>query len=136
MGNVIGNIAILDTNPMVNDETRELVLRIFAARAGAELERKNTDKALQESQERSEKLLLNILPKSIAERLKHDTSAIAEKFDEVTILFADIVGFTPLSTRIQPDELVNRLNQVFSVFDQLTEKHGLEKLKPLGMPIW
>ncbi|HAN73287.1 MAG TPA: PAS domain-containing protein [Planktothrix sp. UBA8407] len=132
MGNVIGNIAILDTNPMVNDETRELVLRIFAARAGAELERKNTDKALQESQERSEKLLLNILPKSIAERLKHDTSAIAEKFDEVTILFADIVGFTPLSTRIQPDELVNRLNQVFSVFDQLTEKHGLEKIKTIG----
>ncbi|WRH66076.1 MAG: adenylate/guanylate cyclase domain-containing protein [Planktothrix sp. GU0601_MAG3] len=132
MKNVIGNIAILDTNPMINDETRELVLRIFAARAGAELERKNTDKALQESRERSEKLLLNILPPSIAERLKYDTSSIAEKFDEVTILFADIVGFTPLSNRIQPDELVERLNQVFSAFDQLTEKHGLEKIKTIG----
>ncbi|HEY9862573.1 MAG TPA: adenylate/guanylate cyclase domain-containing protein [Candidatus Obscuribacterales bacterium] len=130
--NVIGHIAVLDTNCMQDDQTRELVLKVFAARAGAELERKNTDKALQESRERSEKLLLNILPPSIAERLKYDSSSIAEKFDEVTILFADIVGFTPLSNRIEPDELVERLNQVFSVFDQLTEKHGLEKIKTIG----
>jgi class 3 adenylate cyclase len=76
--------------------------------------------------------LLNILPLSIAERLKQDTSAIAEHFDEVTILFADIVVFTPLSTRIKPAELVNLLNEIFSNFDELTEKHGLEKIQTIG----
>lgn len=131
-GIVIGHIAVLDTNPMQDDQTRELVLKIFAARAGAELERQITDRALQESQERSERLLLNILPSTIAERLKTDTSAIAEQFDEVTILFADIVGFTPLSIRVKPDELVNILNEIFSAFDELTEKHGLEKIKTIG----
>ncbi|MGE5658275.1 MAG: adenylate/guanylate cyclase domain-containing protein [Actinomycetota bacterium] len=129
---VIGHIAVLDTQPMQDDETRELVLKIFAARAGAELERQITDAALQESQERSERLLLNILPVSIAERLKQNTNAIAELFDEVTILFADIVGFTPLSTRIKPAELVNLLNEIFSKFDELTEKHDLEKIKTIG----
>ncbi|MBE9142716.1 adenylate/guanylate cyclase domain-containing protein [Planktothrix mougeotii] len=131
-GIVIGHIAVLDTNPMQDDQTRELVLKIFAARAGAELERQITDRALQESQERSERLLLNILPATIAERLKTDTSAIAEQFDEVTILFADIVGFTPLSMRVKPDELVNILNEIFSAFDELTEKHNLEKIKTIG----
>lgn len=131
-GNAIGHIAVLDVNPMQDDETRELVLKIFAARAGAELERQMTDLALQESQEKSERLLLNVLPLPIVERLKQDTSAIAEHFDEVTILFADIVGFTPLSTRINPTELVNLLNEIFSAFDALTEKHGLEKIKTIG----
>lgn len=132
-GNVIGHIAVLDVEPMpVGDQTRELVLKIFAARAGAELERQITDAALKESQERSERLLLNVLPLQIAERLKQDTSAIAEQFDEVTILFADIVGFTPLSAQIQPTELVNLLNEIFSTFDELSEKHGLEKIKTIG----
>jgi class 3 adenylate cyclase/DNA-binding response OmpR family regulator len=132
LGEVIGHIAVLDVEPMVTDETRELVLKIFSARAGAELERQITDAALKESQERSEKLLLNILPATISERLKQDTSAIAEQFDEVTILFADIVGFTPLSTRIKPTELVNLLNEIFCRFDQLTEKYQLEKIKTIG----
>lgn len=132
-GEVIGHIAVLDIEPMsAGDETRELVLKIFAARAGAELERQITDAALKESQERSERLLLNVLPLQIAERLKQDTSAIAEQFDEVTILFADIVGFTPLSTRMKPTELVNLLNEIFSAFDELTEQHGLEKIKTIG----
>ncbi|MGI0483954.1 adenylate/guanylate cyclase domain-containing protein [Pantanalinema rosaneae CENA516] len=132
-GDIIGHIAVLDVQPMQeHDETRKLVLKIFAARAGAELERQITDVALKESQERSERLLLNILPFPIAERLKHDTSAIAEQFDEVTILFADIVGFTPLSAQIKPTELVNLLNQIFSAFDELTEKHRLEKIKTIG----
>lgn len=131
-GNTIGHIAVLDTNPMQDDETRELVLKIFAARAGAELERQITDAALKESQEQTDRLLLNILPSPIAERLKQDTSAIAEQFDEVTILFADIVGFTTLSIRMNPTELVNLLNEIFSTFDELTEKHGLEKIKTIG----
>lgn len=91
-----------------------------------------TKAELQESQEQLERLLLNILPIAIAERLKSDTSPIAEYFEEVTILFADIVGFTPLSTRLKPVELVGLLNEIFSEFDELTENHGLEKIKTIG----
>jgi class 3 adenylate cyclase len=75
---------------------------------------------------------LNILPRKIAERLKQNQNPIAERFEQVTILFADIVEFTNLSARISPTELVNLLNQIFSVFDQLTEKHNLEKIKTIG----
>lgn len=74
-----------------------------------------------------ERLLLNILPELIAHRLKQDQRAIAEHFDQVTILFADIVGFTPLSARLQPIELVNMLNQIFSTFDQLKHKFIFEQ---------
>lgn len=95
-------------------------------------DRKQAEVALRLEQEKSEQLLLNILPELIAKRLKQDQSAIAEHFDDVTILFADIVGFTPLSARLKPIELVNLLNQMFSTFDQLAERHGLEKIKTIG----
>ncbi len=132
IGDVIGHIAVLDTEPMHDDETRELVLKIFAARAGAELERQITDAALQESQERSERLLLNILPASIAQQLKQNHTAIAESYNDVTILFADLVGFTELASQIKPIQLVDLLNELFSTFDTVTEKHGLEKIKTIG----
>lgn len=83
-------------------------------------------------QEKSERLLLNILPQSIADRLKQEHRTIADSFAEVTVLFADIVGFTALSARIPPQELVELLNQVFSAFDQLAAKHDLEKIKTIG----
>ncbi|MGB2925499.1 MAG: adenylate/guanylate cyclase domain-containing protein, partial [Limnothrix sp.] len=83
-------------------------------------------------QEKAERLLLNILPESIAEQLKHSQEAIAEHFDEVTILFADIVGFTPLSAKLGPIELVNLLNRIFSTFDHYAERLGLEKIKTIG----
>jgi class 3 adenylate cyclase len=111
-----------------NEELQQTVTALQKTQAALEA----SEAALQESQEQTERLLLNILPLSIAERLKQDTSAIAEHFDDVTILFADIVGFTPLSTRIKPAELVNLLNEIFSNFDELTEKHGLEKIKTIG----
>ncbi|MEQ9000770.1 MAG: adenylate/guanylate cyclase domain-containing protein [Coleofasciculus sp. B1-GNL1-01] len=95
-------------------------------------DRKQAEAALQVEQEKSEQLLLNILPELIAHRLKQDQRAIAEHFDQVTILFADIVGFTPLSARLQPIELVNMLNQIFSTFDQLADQYGLEKIKTIG----
>ncbi len=87
---------------------------------------------LQLEQAKSEQLLLNILPKPIADRLKQAPGVIAERFEAATVLFADIVGFTPLSARIMPEELVNLLNEVFSLFDQLAEKRGLEKIKTIG----
>jgi adenylate cyclase len=90
------------------------------------------EKALKVEKAKSEKLLLNILPQSIVTKLKQDPSSIAEYFEDVTILFADIVGFTPLASRLQPLELVNLLNQIFSTFDRLAEKHGVEKIKTIG----
>ena len=72
------------------------------------------------------------LPQPIADRLKQDQSIIADTFADVTVLFADIVGFTQLSSRVSPTELVSLLNDIFSAFDQLAEKHGLEKIKTIG----
>jgi adenylate cyclase len=95
-------------------------------------DRKSAQEALKVQQEQSEKLLLNILPKAIAERLKLEQSTIADSFEEVSVLFADIVGFTELSARMSPTELVKRLNVIFSHFDQLAEKYGVEKIKTIG----
>jgi PAS domain S-box-containing protein len=95
-------------------------------------DRKRVEEALKAEQEKSERLLLNILPQAIAEELKQKQESIAYRFDDVTILFADIVNFTGLSAAVSPAELVDKLNQVFSTFDQLAEKHGLEKIKTIG----
>jgi PAS domain S-box-containing protein len=95
-------------------------------------DRKLAEEALQAEREKSEKLLLNILPQAIAEKLKQGTIAIAEQFDLASILFADIVGFTSLAARMSPIELVNLLNQIFSTFDRLADTHGLEKIKTIG----
>ncbi|MEG3881122.1 adenylate/guanylate cyclase domain-containing protein [Microcoleus sp. herbarium7] len=94
--------------------------------------RKQAEAALRLEQEKSDRLLLNILPQPIAERLKQDQSIIADTFAEVTVLFADIVGFTQISAQISPPELVSLLNDIFSTFDRLAEKHGLEKIKTIG----
>ncbi|GAK56106.1 adenylate/guanylate cyclase [Candidatus Vecturithrix granuli] len=90
------------------------------------------EKELAKQQEKSERLLLNILPKPIAERLKEHHHIIADVFDETTILFADIVGFTQLCKQIPAEELVTILNTLFSLFDALTDKFGLEKIKTIG----
>ena len=87
---------------------------------------------LGEERARSERLLLNILPAPIAERLKTSEESIAEHSDGVTVLFADIVGFTPLSARKTPRALVDLLNRIFSEFDALADAHGLEKIKTIG----
>jgi adenylate cyclase len=83
-------------------------------------------------QARSEKLLLNVLPKSIANRLKDNDMRIADSHEEVTILFADIVGFTKITASMPPAELVDLLSQIFSRFDALADRHGLEKIKTIG----
>jgi class 3 adenylate cyclase len=83
-------------------------------------------------QEKSDRLLLNILPEPIANQLKEGQSSIADGFAEATILFADLVNFTKLSEKMPPTQLVALLNEIFSQFDRLTEKHGLEKIKTIG----
>lgn len=87
---------------------------------------------LEAEREKSERLLLNILPATVAQQLKQEHRTIAEHFSEVTVLFADIVGFTQLSTQIPPKEMVTLLNQIFSEFDLLAEQYGLEKIKTIG----
>ncbi|OCR00525.1 adenylate cyclase [Oscillatoriales cyanobacterium USR001] len=87
---------------------------------------------LEIEQEKSERLLLNVLPKPIADRLKYEPGTIADSFDNVTVLFADIANFTKLSSRISATELVKLLNEIFSSFDWLAMQHGLEKIKTIG----
>jgi adenylate cyclase len=94
---------------------------------------RNQMEALDAERERSETLLRNILPRRIAERLKSAPAVtIAERFDEATVLFSDIVGFTELSARLPPDEVVRRLDEVFTRFDKIAEELGLEKIKTIG----
>ncbi|MGE5658952.1 MAG: adenylate/guanylate cyclase domain-containing protein [Actinomycetota bacterium] len=95
-------------------------------------QRKQAEEILRAEQQNSERLLLNILPEPIAHRLKQGQSNIADGFKEVTILFADIVGFTEFSSHTSPQKLVELLNQIFSTFDQLSEEYGLEKIKTIG----
>jgi adenylate cyclase len=94
--------------------------------------RKKAEEALRLEKKRSERLLLNIIPKSIATRLKSGEKVVAVYFPEVTVLFADLVGFTRLSAGRRPEAIVRLLNQVFSAFDGLTEEHHLEKIKTIG----
>jgi class 3 adenylate cyclase len=83
-------------------------------------------------QQRSERLLRNVLPAPIAARLKAGEQPIADAFAEVTVLFADIVDFTPHSAQLSPEQVVQTLNDLFSAFDQLARRHGLEKVKTIG----
>jgi adenylate cyclase len=87
---------------------------------------------LEREQGKSEQLLLNVLPAAIALRLKDNEQNIAESFGEVTVMFADIVGFTELSSRISATAVVKVLNDIFSAFDHLADRHGLEKIKTIG----
>ena len=84
------------------------------------------------ARQRADRLLLNILPGPIAAQLKRDPGTIAEGYDEVTVLFADIVNFTSLSADADPVDVVSFLNILFTDFDDLARKHGLEKIKTIG----
>ncbi len=88
--------------------------------------------ALARERERSEALLRNVLPVSIAESLKAGDTVIADRTADAGVLFADLVGFTPISAGMDPNELVELLDGVFSEFDVLAERHGLEKIKTIG----
>jgi adenylate cyclase len=95
-------------------------------------QRRNALAALRVEQAKAESLLLNILPQSIADRLKAEPRTIADQFSSASILFADVVDFTPLSERLPPAEVVGLLDHLFSHFDELAEHYGLEKIKTIG----
>jgi adenylate cyclase len=84
------------------------------------------------AQERVEALLLNILPEEIAQRLQAETTAIADHFDDASILFADVVDFTPLASRLDAREVVGMLDRLFTAFDELVDRYGVEKIKTIG----
>lgn len=131
---VLGGISILAVFGItlvigrLRETSRELEYRVIERTS--QLQQANLD--LAKEQEKSESLLANILPEPIAQQLKQGHHNIADGFAEVTILFADIVGFTELSSGISPEELVKLLNRIFSAFDRLSEKHGVEKIKTIG----
>jgi guanylate cyclase len=95
-------------------------------------ERDHAAAVIATERERSERLLLNVLPEPIAERLKAGESPIADRASDVGVLFADIVGFTPMSETMRPEELIQVLDEVFILFDGLVAEHGLEKIKTIG----
>jgi adenylate cyclase len=117
---------MLALNIAVGGTMMFLLLAVFAS------QRREALTALRQEQAKAENLLLNILPRSIADRLKAETQPIADQFGSASILFADVVDFTPWSERLPPAEVVGYLDHLFSHFDELAERHGLEKIKTIG----
>jgi len=114
-----------------------LLRLVSQAREAQMLRLKNAEleiayRALREEQEKSERLLLNILPHLVAQRLKSGEKLIADSFPDASVLFADIVGFTHFSSQISPEKLVGYLDSIFSRFDHLLEPYGVEKIKTIG----
>ncbi len=112
---------------------------LLRARIASSLDRKflrdreqDATQRLEVEQERSEALLRNVLPAGVVKRLRQGETVIADHFDDVTVLFCDLVGFTALSARLEPAETLQLLNEIFSGFDLLAEENGLEKIKTIG----
>ncbi|MET0408447.1 MAG: adenylate/guanylate cyclase domain-containing protein [Hyphomicrobium sp.] len=105
---------------------------LFAIVYYAVREASRAEEAAEREYQRSEGLLANILPAAIANRLKYSTETIADRYDEASVLFADMAGFTAMASRTSPLQLVRLLNNVFTDFDHLVDKHGLEKIKTTG----
>ena len=131
-GQILGVMIFLSQKTQNLDEDLTKLMTTIGNQIGEFINRKKAEEALIREQEKTESLLLNILPESIAERLKQQNHTIANSFDNVTVLFADLVGFTELSSQLSPIEVVEMLNTIFSEFDYLTEKHHLEKIKTIG----
>jgi class 3 adenylate cyclase len=123
---------LVDPEPLrrvLNDSVPDVVLFAAVLLLG---EAVRTRRALALEQERSERLLLNVLPAPIAARLKQTEGVIADGFPDVAVLFADLVDFTRRSHRIAPEQVVATLNRLFTAFDQLAQQRGLEKIKTVG----
>lgn len=109
----VSTIVFITLYYFVNDRDKNLKLLLF-------------------EQDRSERLLLNVLPKEIVTILKNEEGTVAQRFDDASILFADLVGFTPLSVGMPPESTVELLNEIFSHFDMLVDDYALEKIRTIG----
>jgi len=120
----------------VEAEGRIFTLRIVSLFEFESINLYGTDitaaRQVERANQENERLLLNILPASVADRLRQGELVIADRFDEMAVLFADIVGFTPFAAKLMPQDLVAMLNVVFSIFDRLTDRYELEKIKTIG----
>src|SRR5512132_2903679 len=128
----VGYQTLMPNQPAVQvlgDVMRDVVLFAAVLLLG---EAVRTRRALQREKERSQRLLLTVLPAPIATRLEEQEDVIADGFPEVTVLFADLVDFTRRSQRSSPQQVVQVLDELFTAFDQLTKRHGLEKIKTIG----
>jgi adenylate cyclase len=136
LGEVVGGVSpkppvqftslMLALNVAVGGAIMFILLAVFAKERGDALS------ALRGEQEKAENLLLNILPRSIADKLKAHAQPIADQFSSASILFADVVDFTPFSERLAPGDVVGILDHLFSHFDTLAERYDLEKIKTIG----
>jgi class 3 adenylate cyclase len=113
----IANTTLQETNLLLEQEREEL---------------ESANQLLDAEKDRADYLLRNILPDAIADRLKAGETNIAERYESVSVLFADIVGFTNLSMRVPPEELVETLDTIFRLLDGLADRHGIEKIKTIG----
>ncbi|MEW6492386.1 MAG: adenylate/guanylate cyclase domain-containing protein [Cyanobacteriota bacterium] len=140
---VLSRLANLSSNVEKIGASSDLTLRVFVTgndeltTLGSTINStldalESASQKIVEEREKAERLLLNILPASIAKRLEQEQNTIADSFDEATVLFADIVNFTNLSSEISPTDLVGLLNEIFSRFDRLVERYDLEKIKTIG----
>jgi guanylate cyclase len=136
---IAGELYFLDTDLPKSLTNTMLALNVvgsgavsFTVLASFANQRNRALAALRVEQDKSEALLVNILPSSIAARLKAPTQTIADQFECASVIFADVVGFTPLSERLAAAEVVGMLDTLFSRFDVLAERHGLEKIKTIG----
>ena len=123
--------------------TKPVNFMILAARINSALERKylldreeEHLRRIEAEQHKNEELLLNILPQPIAKRMKANEYLIADSVSDCSILFGDIVGFTPLSQALGPIKIVEMLNQIFSTFDDYCEELGVKRSKPLATTTW
>jgi hypothetical protein len=127
---------LIDPEPLrrvLNDTVPDVVLLAAVLVLGEAIRNR---RELDREREKSERLLLNVLPSSIAARLKQAEGVIADGFPDVTVLFADIVDFTSRSERIPPEQVVEVLNDLFSVFDQLALQQGWRRSRRSVMPTW
>jgi adenylate cyclase len=115
-------LARMDSNVRQMEEMQDATSRVLS----------KLTQELEEERAKSQALLLNVLPRAIVDRLEGGETVIADRLPEVTVLFSDFVGFTETSSRLEPQLLVSELNAVFSKFDALTERCGVEKIKTIG----
>ncbi len=133
-GAILFSIPLLTTGFILLDEISIGVIGLIGARIVEDGGRIAfaQEKAIAQEHDRAERLLLNILPRSVATRLKSGESNIADRLDEVSVLFADIVGFTRHSASLDAKQVVTELNDIFTAFDQLAEQYRVEKIKTIG----
>lgn len=115
-------LARMDTNVRQMEEMQDSTSKLLSS----------VMRELDQERARSHSLLLNILPQAIIDRLGHGETTIADRYDSVTVLFSDLVGFTSISSELEPQLLVSELNRLFSEFDALCERTEVEKIKTIG----